>query len=141
MANLVSQIHPLDSEDDVAIGLGLPISSDKTSFFKLNYTTKEQATTNLKMLLLTIPGERVMRPDFGTNIRRILFEPDSSDLVLNVGNEIEEKVELWLPNIAIKDVKLKKNSDKHIIFITIKYALVYNIDDEEDIVIELDNII
>ena len=141
MANLVSQIHPLDSEDDIAIGLGFPLSSDKTSFFKLNYTTKEQASTNLRMLLLTIPGERVMRPNYGTEIRRILFEPDSSDLVLNVGNEIEEKVEFWLPNITIKNVNLEKDSDKHIIYISIKYALVYNIEDEEDIVIELDNII
>jgi hypothetical protein len=117
------RIHPLDQEPDIAIGLSLPLNSSKTTFFALNYTTKDQATTNLKMLLLTIPGERVMLPTYGTNIRKILFESDDSDIVNNIGVEIEEKMKIWVPYITLHNVELSKDSDKHLLYIKIFYSL------------------
>lgn len=34
----------------------------------------------IEQVLLTIPGERVFRPDFGAGVRRLVFEPNNAAL-------------------------------------------------------------
>lgn len=43
---------------------------------------------DLKQLILTMPGERVMRPDWGTTLGTIVFDNASSDLLDNVSASI-----------------------------------------------------
>ena len=84
MANLFGR-------DDIGIGIALPFGSG-VSNFKLNYTTLDQARTNIVNLLLTHKGERFMQPDFGTNLRRFLFQPNTSRLEDEIKAEIQEKL-------------------------------------------------
>ena len=59
-----------------AIGPKLPLQKDNLyGFYSLTTQYKEQIQQNLKNLLLTSPGERVMLPDFGVGLRHFLFEP------------------------------------------------------------------
>ena len=53
--------------EDYAIGLSLPIQISNVAF-KQNYTEIEQLKTNIKNLLLTKRGERLMNPLFGTGV-------------------------------------------------------------------------
>ena len=62
------------------ISIKLPLSLDPDDGYKLNKTLKEVARQNLKMLVLTAPGERIMIPEFGVGIRNYLFENMSSDV-------------------------------------------------------------
>ena len=43
-------------------------------FFESTKTSLETAKSNLRNLLLTVPGQRLMRPDFGLSPKRLLFE-------------------------------------------------------------------
>ena len=45
------------------ISVKLPISRDKTDGIKLIKNYGELASQNLKMLVLTVPGERMMDPE------------------------------------------------------------------------------
>jgi len=56
------------------ISVKLPLSRDPESGYKLNKTLKQVARQNLKMLVLTAPGERIMIPEFGVGLRNYLFE-------------------------------------------------------------------
>ena len=47
----------------------LPLQIDSTNGFSNNQTILQVVQQNLKMLLLTSPGERVMDPNFGVGIR------------------------------------------------------------------------
>jgi len=124
MATNSTHIHPLDLDDNIAIGLSLPLNSDETSFFKLNYTTKEQIKTNLKMLLLTIPGERIMQPTYGTNIRKILFEQENSNFIQFIKDDVIDSIDMWLPYITVEDISLTKDSDKQVIYFKIDYSII-----------------
>ena len=75
MANLFGR-------DDVGIGIALPFGPG-VSNFKINYTTLDQAKTNIINLLLTHKGERFMQPEFGTNLRRFLFRQNTQNLADN----------------------------------------------------------
>ena len=52
----------------------LKLSSDKAELFVMNKSLVDAAADNLKNLILTNRGERVMQPDFGANIKSILAE-------------------------------------------------------------------
>mgnify|MGYP005828049653 FL=1 len=62
-------------------GLGprLPLTLDSDGGHILLKTLKDLARQNLKMIVLTDPGERMMDPTFGVGVRRLLFENQNSD--------------------------------------------------------------
>lgn len=83
-------------------------SINGTGVFSVSYTTEEQALSNLKSLLLTIPGERVMIPNFGTRIREFVFEQITNSSVQDLRDSIEEAINFWLPYIIINDISIRQ---------------------------------
>jgi|21_taG_2_1085346.scaffolds.fasta_scaffold148092_2 hypothetical protein len=100
------KINPLDFKDDVAIGLGLPMNSG-VGGFKQNYITEDQIHTNLKNLVLTMRGERLMHPTFGCGLYQLLFEPAIEGNLSTVGMDaVREAVDEWMPYVTIKNVNI-----------------------------------
>jgi phage baseplate assembly protein W len=58
------------------ISVALPLQYDSIDGpYRLNKTLKDVVKQNLKNLILTSPGERIMIPDFGAGLRELFFEP------------------------------------------------------------------
>ena len=93
-----------DLNPDVSIGLTLPFNRGSSGLFPQSETTLEQAGSNIKNLLLTAKGERVMQPDFGSRLRDLLFEQYTEDLEERVREEIQQAMATWLPYIVISQV-------------------------------------
>ena len=53
-----------------SIGVALPLTRSDIDGFTMHKRIKDAAKQNLKMLLLTIPGERVMDPDYGVGMKK-----------------------------------------------------------------------
>ena len=64
---------------------------------------KDVVKQNLTMLLLTIPGERIMDPNFGVGLDRFLFEPNDRSVVLEIGSRIETQLKRYMPFLVVKD--------------------------------------
>ena len=71
MAQIISNKYPIDSEARKAIGFSLPINGN--AVFNPTYQTKDQIKANLINYLLTNRGERVFNPNFGADLRSLLF--------------------------------------------------------------------
>ena len=71
----------IDTEEynDYAIGITLPIQIGQVAFNQ-SFVTSDQVESNLKNLLLTKKGERLLQPNFGTNLHNLLFEPNDEEL-------------------------------------------------------------
>ena len=95
-----------DLNPDVRIGLKLPFTRDRAGLFGTIENTLEQAGYNIKNLLLTAKGERVMQPDFGSRLRELLFEQYTEDLTERIREEIGEAMSTWLPYINIAKVDI-----------------------------------
>jgi len=124
MARTVYQYKPINDTPDIAVGITLPFNSDGYtrplaqnyssgssgggSLFNLSYTTEEQALSNLKNLLLTSKGERVMQPNFGTRIYRSVFEQNTAELSEILSNTLRDDIEYWLPYIVINDITVSQ---------------------------------
>ena len=102
----MSSARENDLNPDVRIGLKLPFTRDKAGLFGTTETTLEQAGFNIKNLLLTAKGERVMQPDFGSRLRELLFEHYTEDLSRRIEETIKETMSTWLPYITISSVNI-----------------------------------
>lgn len=130
----------LDFENDVAIGIDLPMGSFAGSQFQLNYTTINQAVANAKNLLLTNHGERPMRPMWGCNLRGVLFENSTDELVELIEDTIRTNFEVQLPYINIADlVVARSQTNPNQINITLSINLIGNEFDTRQIDVVLDN--
>lgn len=101
------KINPLDFKDDVAIGIGLPMNSD-VGGFKLNYITEDQVHSNLMNLILTMKGERLMHPTFGSGLYQLLYEPAIEGSLSSIAIDVvREAVAEWMPYVTIKNVSVE----------------------------------
>ena len=139
--------QPLDFLPDTAIGLKLPFNDDNGRLFALNYLSMDQTMDNLKNLLLTRKGERVMHPKFGTRLQEALFEPNNEKLHSYVHTEVEKAITFWLPYILLQNVEVgiptKPGSSNsfldpmHGIQVTVSFSLKNNRIDTRQIVLEI----
>jgi hypothetical protein len=61
----------------------------------------------IKQVLLTSPGERINRPDFGCGLRRMLFAPNASATADLLQVMILQSLEKWLSSvISVDSVKV-----------------------------------
>ena len=118
----VIKIDPLDLQKNIAIGISLPFNGPAGPFNK-TYSTQEQAKYDLINLLLTNKGERVFNPEFGTDLRPVLFEPITEDIVPLIKNLITTSVDTYVPAVIVSDIIIKKDEDHNTISITVTYKM------------------
>ena len=83
---------------------------------------------NLKMILLTSPGERLMFPKFGVGMRRYLFENETT---VKIGENnlpplrenIKAQIATYLPYITIRQLQLNTSKADNVLNVRIKYSV------------------
>ena len=94
-----------------AIGPKLPLMTDDVfGSYSLVTEYKDEIKQNLKNLLLTAPGERVMIPEFGVGLRNFLFEPRQHSIV-QIRQRIQNQITRYMPFIATLRVMFDHDSD------------------------------
>lgn len=72
----------------------------------------------IKQVLLTSPGERINRPDFGCGLKRMLFAPNSQVAASLAQVTVVEALNRWLSSaIAVNDVKVKAIEERLEVYI------------------------
>ena len=94
-----------DLDPDTFIGLSLPLDHGDQGFFDKTRTTLQQTRSNIKNLLLTIKGERLGNPTFGSDLMKVLFEQDDGSLGDRIEETIRASVSEWLPFVKIKNIE------------------------------------
>lgn len=82
----------------------LPLTLDSELGYQMNNSLIEVVRQNLKMLILTSPGERIMIPDFGVGLKRFLFENFTPSLKDSITEKIDEQIRLYMPSVMLMDV-------------------------------------
>jgi phage baseplate assembly protein W len=145
MAIELGKVNVTDlSENDYKIlGIGINKSSNKGGIFSVNYTTLTQARENLKNLILTKKGERLLNPTFGCDIWKVLFEQMDGNLIENqIETSILDAVSIWLPYLSIDEIIFDYDDndiDNNKIGLDIKFSLISNPNLGESVQITVNN--
>ena len=81
----------------------------------------------IRQLLLTAPGERVNRPQFGCGLRALVFAPNSASLEATVRLRVTQGLNQWLAGeVAVADVSVTGGTaaDPETLQVTVTYTLV-----------------
>jgi phage baseplate assembly protein W len=110
------------------LSVQLPMAAETIDGYGLTKTYRDLVQQNLKMILLCIPGERMMEPEFGVGLERYIFEIDSPFLRTNIAQKISEQVGIYMPYLAIEDIEFispEENEmlDTNYLGITLKYVI------------------
>lgn len=114
------------------LSVALPLRIDPIDgAYGLNKTLTQVAAQNLRMVILTSPGERMMFPEFGVGIRRYLFEQNTTSTLGVIRSRIEQQVSTYLPYIRILDLSVDSpevvgsvvETDKSRVLIRIRYSV------------------
>jgi phage baseplate assembly protein W len=119
-----TRINPLDLQKNTAIGVSLPFDGNFGPF-NSTYSTQDQIKSNLINLLLTSKGERVFNPEFGSDLKKIVFEAASEDRDTRqaIQDIIVSSVNTFIPEVDITAVEVVPNVDGNAITITVNYKL------------------
>ncbi len=85
----------------------------------------ENTKQNLKHLILTAPGERIMDPSFGVGLRNYLFEQGSSKVLARLENSITEQVNTYMPFVDLSQIEIGMADDRdlNLLQVSIRYSV------------------
>jgi phage baseplate assembly protein W len=127
MAYVIQKQFIIDTKDK-SVGVSLPFTVGNNGFFAVTYTTKEQIKSDLKNLILTNKGERLGLPNFGCDLRKVIFEQDGPEAYAYIQAEIQSSISTWLPFITINGINIvsnKESKDNNRIDVKLDYTLTF----------------
>lgn len=91
-------------------GIGFPprVGSDGRVAWSVGEASVRES---IRIILLTEPGERLMLPAFGGQLRSFLFEPNTIATRRLVREQIEQALRGWEPRIELQSVTVEADPD------------------------------
>ena len=99
----MASVREIDKNDDIYVGVRFPLDHSQEGFFYKTKTVLEQSKANLQNLLLTTPGERIFQPEFGSQLKSIVFE-QGEDIPSRIEEAIRSAAGKFLAYINIENV-------------------------------------
>jgi len=90
----------------LGVGWSFPVMFDASLQDVARAEYEEDIRQAIRIILETSPGERVMRPDFGSGLHELVFEPVSHTTFALVKQRVEQALVLWEPRIDVREVKV-----------------------------------
>jgi hypothetical protein len=84
-------------------GMAFPPALDAAGRFRTN-SGDDHVRQSIQLILATVPGERAMRPDFGTGLDTLVFAPASVATLALLQHTVQEQLTTYEPRIDVLDV-------------------------------------
>ncbi|TVO59021.1 GPW/gp25 family protein [Denitromonas halophila] len=76
----------------------------------------------IEQVVFTAPGERVMRPDFGSGLRELVFAPNSPELAATTQFLVQGALQQWLADlITVEAVEVEAVDSR--LSVTVQYLI------------------
>ena len=135
MARIIQSKFPIDLQPSRAVGFGFPLNGD--AVFVPTFFTRDQIKANMINYLLTNKGERVFRPDFGADLRALLFEQILDVTTDDLRSNIQSDISQFFPNVEVVEIEFDNQPDENTINFTLKYRIVnFGIEDSVNILLQ-----
>lgn len=107
----------------VGSGWAFPLQVDAQGGLALTSERKEIEEA-IQIILRTTPGERVMRPSFGSRLHEVAFAPVNNHTIARVQRIVEESLGMWEPRITVLAVVVRPHpTEDHYLLIEVTYEV------------------
>jgi uncharacterized protein len=106
-------------------GLKYPFTNNCIEKYELdlNKSQTERVTSELLHLLFTPKGQRLRKPNYGTDLIKFIFEPNDGSTWQGVKNEIQDSVQTWIRGVVLNDIQVVASEDGLSIYVRIDYSV------------------
>ena len=130
MAYRIENSNPLDLDYKLSVGVSVPFVgstiSGSDAVFNSTFTTTEQLRSDIINYMLTNKGERVLNPNYGSDLRRFVFQNINGVNLNNLRLQITDGLKINFPQIIINSVIVTPDHDINSINIVIDYSFAGN---------------
>ena len=112
------------------IAVRLPLMKDDIfGAYGLIEDYTELVKQNFKMLLLTIPGEKMMNPDYGVGLKKYLFELDNGSVHAEINDRILAQTKRYMKYIQLNKIdfstpELNPDFFPHSLSVSINFTII-----------------
>ena len=100
-----------------------PAYSTGNSVFNSTYTTVDQIKSNIINYVLTNKGERVLNPNFGSNLRAFIFENITESNLRALEIKLTNDISSNFPSVNVQSVILTPAYDSNAVQLNITYSI------------------
>jgi phage baseplate assembly protein W len=122
MAYTIPHKFPVDTLPDVAVGVSIPFSG--IAVFNQTYLTQNQIKSNLINFFLTNKGERYLNPNFGGNLRKLLFEAITANTLDYFEDSLKEQLKMLFPNVKVENLEVTSYPNSNLVSLSLKYQVL-----------------
>ena len=90
-------------QDIIGTGWAFPPGVNKQGGMALA-NGRSEIEQAVQIILMTIPGQRLMRPAFGSRLSELVFAPNNSQTAVLAQRYVEDALGMWEPRINVLDV-------------------------------------
>lgn len=106
-------------------GWSFPPAFDKTGGSAVMSQAVTDIEESIRIILGTIPGERMMQPTFGCNLHRLVFEKVDSEMITEINDLVEHALLDFEPRVNFAGVDVLMRDDTHgILHLQIHYTII-----------------
>ena len=108
----------------LGIGWAFPVGPEKPSGEIALAVFEDDIKQAILLILETNLGERVMRPDFGSGLRELVFEPLNTTTMALVQHRVEQALIIWEPRIRVQKVRVTvEGTSRNKLLVNISYEV------------------
>ena len=111
-----------DKNAYLGTGLSFPLRVNHKGGIALS-SGPEDIEQSIRIILGTIPGERVMRPEFGCRAHELMFEPRNATTIGLLQDYVEEALLMWEPRIEVLRVTVTNDESPSGLLAEIEYRI------------------
>jgi len=107
----------------VGQGWSFPLRTDATGRIAL-VSGRDEIEESIRLILMTAPGERPMRPEFGCAVHDFVFAPADAATAGDIAYAVRVALNRWEPRIELGDVTVRFDGvDRGVLYIDIAYSV------------------
>jgi uncharacterized protein len=85
----------------------------------------DNVAQSVELLLRTAAGERLMRPEFGTTVPRLVFEADSEQNLFQLEQALLDALRRWEPRVEVERVQAAPDpTQPGVVTVTVAYRVL-----------------
>lgn len=112
-----------DNLDFIGKGWSFPPSFNNVNGTTAMSTGVEDILESLHILVSTTLGERVMRPDYGCNLKDYVFDPMNVSMETYIKKLVEDAVIYFEPRITLEKVTADFKDAEGVMWITVDFRV------------------
>ena len=114
-----------DNKTFLGTGWAFPPAFDKISFTNEMVHDLEDIQQSIFIILSTTPGERIMQPEFGCYLKRLVFEKIESSLVNELNEIIKQSLLRFEPRVIFNNAEIISRTELDgILYLRIYYTVI-----------------